>query len=88
VLADCSMSALLPQETRGRRELPDELTAPAASGCRQNEDDDERRHLMSAAGSLPDTLVLCHAHSDMPEHTTRTGCAPGRVTGVVPEAME
>jgi len=44
--------------------------APAASGCRQNEEDDERRHLMSAAGCLPDTLVLCHAHSDMLEHTT------------------
>jgi len=58
VVADCSMPVLQPQEMRGRRELPDELTAPASSGCRQNEDDDERRHLMSAAGCPPDTLVL------------------------------
>jgi len=59
VVADCSTFALQPQEMRGRRELPDELTAPAASGCRQNEDDDERRPLMSAAdnhaGAVPCT---------------------------------
>ena len=60
MLADCSMPVLQPQEMRCRRELPDELTAPAASGCRQNEDDDERRHLMSATdliqiGELEDT---------------------------------
>jgi len=35
VVADCSMPALQPQEMRGRQELPDELTAQAASGCRQ-----------------------------------------------------
>ena len=59
MVADCSTFALQPQEMRGRRELPDELTAPAASGCRQNEDDDERRPLMSAAdnhaGAVPCT---------------------------------
>ena len=35
---------------------------------------------MSAAGCLQDTPVLCHAHSDMPEHTTETGFAPVHVT--------
>jgi len=29
VLADCSMPVLQPQETIGRRQLPDKLTAPA-----------------------------------------------------------
>ena len=29
---------------------------------------DGRRTLMSAAGYLQDTAVLCHAHSDMQEH--------------------
>jgi len=35
---------------------------------------------MSAAGCLPDTLVLCCAHNNMPEHTTKTGFAPVHVT--------
>jgi len=42
---------------------------------------------MSAAGRLPDTLVLCRAQSDMPEHTTETEYAPGHVASVIPEAV-
>jgi len=44
--------------------------APAAQSCRQSEDGDGRQTLMSAESCLQDTPVLCHAHSDMPEHTT------------------
>ena len=42
---------------------------------------------MSAAGCLQDTPVLCHAHSDMPEHTTETGFAQVRVTSEGPGAV-
>ena len=89
VVADCSTPALQPHKTRGHRELIDELTAaPASSESRQSADVDEQQPLMSAAGCQPDTLVLCRAHSDMPEHTDGSGFAPGRVASAAPEAVE
>ena len=43
---------------------------------------------MLATGCLEDMPVLCHAHSDMPEHTTETGFAPVRVISEGPGAVE
>ena len=88
MVTDCCTPTLQPQETRGRRELIDELTAPASSGSRQSADGDEPQCLMSAAGCQPDTLVLYRAHNDMPEHTTGTGFTPERVTSAAAEAVE
>ena len=82
------MPTLQPQETHGCRELIDRLTAPALSGSQQSTDSDEQQRLMSAAGCQPDTPVLYRVHSGMPEHTTRTGFAPERVTSAAPEAVE
>ena len=88
VVADCSMPALQPQETRGHRELIDGLTAPASPESRQSAEGDEQQRLMSAAGCQPDTPVLCRAHRDMPEHTAGTGFALGRIASAAPEAVE
>ena len=87
MLADSSMLVPQPPETRGRRRLHVELAEPAVSLCRQSVDDDGRQTLMSAAGCPQDTPVLCHAHSDMPEHTTETGFAPVRLTSEGPGAV-
>jgi len=77
-----------PQETHGRRELINGLTAPASSGSRQNTGGDELQRLMSAADCQPDTPVLYHVHSGMPEHTTGTAFALERVTIAAPEAED
>ena len=69
--------------TRDRRGLTDRLMAPASPGSRQSVDGNEQQPLTSAAGCQLDTPVLCCAHSDMPEHTTGNGFAPGRVTSAV-----
>ena len=61
--------------------------APAVSWCQQSGDSDSRRSLMWAAGCQTGTPVLCYAHNGTPEHTTRTGFVPGRVTSEAPVAV-